>query len=378
MDPIPLRFTAVFLLLGILYAGLKPFKAPLNGARLVSNPAGVEFESPGTLFTKSLLAPPGASGRTLELWIKPKIAQGGAVVLALFDPDAPRFLSLTQDRYDFHLDVQPTSAWRSVRTDIFPLRRLMMHGDSAFLMLSFGADRVMVYRDGYLIATRRWDFSPQELSGQLVLGNSPIFHNSWLGLIRQTAVYDRSLNAAEAKRHYLLSVQGNQKELAQDPECVSMYVFDQNSGGTIKNQARRDYDLVIPPKYMLQRPTLLDPVWRSFSWSAWFWSDAALNIAGFIPLGFTLCAVLAVHTNDRRARLLAFLFGTAVSVAIEAAQWNLPTRDSSMTDVITNSFGTLLGANLFLFRNALSALLRRTPSPASRTAAGLEKLVRRI
>ena len=43
----------------------------------------------------------------------------------------------------------------------------------------------------------------------------------------------------------------------------------------------------------------------------------------------------------------ALLLGAGISLFIELLQVYLPTRDSSLTDVITNVLGTYIGARLF-------------------------------
>ena len=55
-----------------------------------------------------------------------------------------------------------------------------------------------VYADGVLL--RKFiDFglSTQELTGWLIVGNSPVMANSWSGRFRGLAIYDRELTADE-------------------------------------------------------------------------------------------------------------------------------------------------------------------------------------
>jgi VanZ family protein len=60
----------------------------------------------------------------------------------------------------------------------------------------------------------------------------------------------------------------------------------------------------------------------------------------------------------RRATLVTILLGGAVSATIEVLQAYLPTRDSGMTDIITNTLGTGLGALLCASRPTQLVLAR--------------------
>ena len=73
-----------------------------------------------------------------------------------------------------------------------------------------------------------------------------------------------------------------------------------------------------------------------------------MNILGFIPFGF--CFFLhrqSVRANARAANFLIVMFaGAVISLTIELIQAWLPNRESSLTDLLTNIFGTLLGVVL--------------------------------
>ena len=125
-------------------------------------------------------------------------------------------------------------------------------------------------------------------------------------------------------------------------------------------------DLVIPVQFMPYERVYLgwDPDWMKKSSD---WMDVAVNIVGFIPFGilFIFAAVkmkcLSVlvpeclseeisgkkqSSNGRIVMvvILALVAGFVVSLAIEWLQAYLPSRDSSLRDLITNVLGTMIGA----------------------------------
>ena len=71
------------------------------------------------------------------------------------------------------------------------------------------------------------------------------------------------------------------------------------------------------------------------------------NILLFVPWGFLM--FIALYTLDRptlQTYLLTFLLGLTFTLAIEAAQYFLPSRVVDVNDVIWNCAGTLMGAVL--------------------------------
>ncbi len=99
-------------------------------------------------------------------------------------------------------------------------------------------------------------------------------------------------------------------------------------------------------------------------WS--YWKNVGINIGGFIPLGFFFCAYLTLAGKITRPALVTVFLGAAVSVTIEVLQAYLPTRDSGMTDIITNTLGTCLGVILYRWKAAfLMKIIRRLRSVAA-------------
>lgn len=98
-------------------------------------------------------------------------------------------------------------------------------------------------------------------------------------------------------------------------------------------------------------------------WSAF---DAGINVLGYIPLGVLLSFSLHPHVSRRWSWLLALVLGCALSLAMESVQYFIPSRVTSLLDLLTNSLGVLIGATLgvslipaFLERDKLHSLRLR-------------------
>jgi glycopeptide antibiotics resistance protein len=80
--------------------------------------------------------------------------------------------------------------------------------------------------------------------------------------------------------------------------------------------------------------------------------DFALNVVGFIPLGFLILPLVGyTMSSNKIIRLVAIAaaMGFSVSLVIEILQYFwIPGRYSSAYDLVTNTFGTIIGALCWL------------------------------
>lgn len=336
-------FICVLLLGGLLYAGLHPFHAPLNQVSWARDANALQFGDYGTILTQQAFAPPARGERSIEIWIKPGMIEDSNTLLSFYSPNNPRQLSLMQSLSDLEVLIQTSFAWRRTKTDRFYVDNAFRDGGTAFWTVAFGGSGTAVYRDGVLIRRTAITPSAGEMSGQLVVANSPIFSEPWSGVLKGLAVFDRSLDADAVARHYSTWTNSGTPALTSDDSCVALYLFSEHAGRVVHNRVRPENDLYIPARFTVVRQSVLDPPWRAFNWEAGYWKDAFINVAGFIPFGFCLCAYLSAR-NWRSPAFWASVCGAVVSAAIELTQTQLPTRDSSLSDLIDNSLGSVLGA----------------------------------
>ena len=75
--------------------------------------------------------------------------------------------------------------------------------------------------------------------------------------------------------------------------------------------------------------------------------DIALNILAYVPLGTLACLQLRQSGTPGAAMMKATILGAALSFTMECAQLFIPTRISSVYDVLSNTAGALAGALVF-------------------------------
>jgi VanZ family protein len=246
----------------------------------------------------------------------------------------------------------------SEKTHFF-ITDLLRSNQPRFLTVTSGSVGTTIYLNGTLAATAP-DFrlSPNDLSGRLILGDSPWQTDSWAGEFLGLALYRRRLTAAEVIQNYTAWRENGQP--TERSNLATLYYFDERSGAIVHDQSGSHDDLYIPPRYEVIDQFFLEPVWSEFGMTRSYWSAALKNIVGLVPFGFCFFAYLATRFPSRRAAILTVVLGTTVSLTIEILQWYLPTRDSGSTDIITNTLGTWIG--VVFYRVLARSFSSRLPS----------------
>lgn len=76
----------------------------------------------------------------------------------------------------------------------------------------------------------------------------------------------------------------------------------------------------------------------------WTMFDASINVIGYMPLGVLIVFSLHPTINRKWSFVLATCAGIALSFLMESMQYFLPSRVTSLLDLLTNSTGCMLGA----------------------------------
>jgi len=180
--------------------------------------------------------------------------------------------------------------------------------------------------------------------------------NSWSGQLLGLAMYKNELGADQVAQHYQDWIQKGRPTVVEGDPVLALYVFDEHTGRTIHNQVRSGVDLYIPERYLVVHQALLEAPWTEFHRKRTHLDDILINITGFVPLGFFFCAYFSSVRQVKHGVWAAIALGAIVSFTIEVLQAYLPTRDSGVMDVITNTLGT--GAGVVLYRVAALPLAR--------------------
>ncbi|MBZ5614915.1 MAG: VanZ family protein [Acidobacteriia bacterium] len=340
----------------ILVAGLWPFHTPHNAVSWLKNEDGLAFGRHGSVLSVNAfrnIRSANDAGYSLEIRLTPEGIPGGGSILAFDssqDPRAPFLLrqygtSIAVQRYMDDQQGHINHLW-------FRVDHVFQAGKRVLVTVTSNKNGTLLYVNGALAgADSDAGIVGREFTGRLVLANSTV-DDSWTGQIAGLAIYDRELTPAQVSSHFQSWTPAHGPLLTGEQPPVALYLFDERGGSTVRNVVDPTTNLTIPASYFVLHPAFLRSTREVYarsrglgkSWS--FWEDLGVNIGGFVPLGFAFYAYFSSVKRTGRAALLVVTLGFFLSFAIEALQWLLPTRDSGMTDLFTNTTGTALGVLL--------------------------------
>lgn len=358
---------------GYLFVGLYPLEFhPRNNLGWRPGANGTFFGWPSIMYSerwfdlgRAAVLPAEAGAVTIELYVasehRPTREIGS--ILTLYDGELPENLMIAQWKYDLLLRTPSRNA-RGRRTfREYGIEAGLNPGTRRYLALASGPAGTSFYVDGVLARTySRLTLRPETLRGRLILGDSPQGNRRWAGKLFAVAIFSRSLASQELARHHRLWNGGQLRQLGAEPGLSALYFLDERSGNTVPDRSSSGNPLLIPESYQVMSKTFLVSPWEDphpyFSDTG----DVLINVVGFIPFGFFYFLYRTQLRPGRRfqSALLTVTVSGIISLAIELIQVYLPTRSSSLTDLICNVSGSIVGVIiaflvLSMFRRGIPA-----------------------
>ena len=335
---------SVLLTLGMLTACLWPFHAPKNTASPMAG-GGIAFDRHGVLLSSGSLTVPGDRDNlscSLELWLEPNPSRSFGTILAFYSPENPRLFTINQWRTG--LALRTASKSDPIRAEAAPFFApdVFIPGKPVFITITSGERGTEAYVNGALIkASPVFSIPHKVLLGRFIAGTSASDDNGWPGQLRGLAIYDRTLSAAEVRTHSATWAGTGRPEISDSNALLALYLLEEKTGRSFRSEITGGPDLYLPERYVV-------PAKSAFSApSLDNGEDIIANIVGFMPLGFTLCGYLITSRRTRQTLVATIAICGALSLMIESLQVFLPTRDSDLTDVITNLIGSAIGAFIY-------------------------------
>lgn len=325
-------------IIAVLTATLWPFDLfPPNRVRWLSEANGIQFGSSGVVISDAPLTAGSGSSHSLEILLRPANVESDQTILSFYTPKNPRQFLVGQSGSDLlmsHAFVQFAA-----------LNHFFRRGQLVFLAVTSGPRGTVAYKDGRQVQVfSGFRILPNDLSGDMVIGNSSVDFKPWHGEVRGLAIYPRELLPAEVLRDYNNWIEGY--GVAGPEGAAARYAFTERAGHDIHSTVASGPNLNIPKWFEVPRKGFLNSPAKDFE-ASWDYVFGVLeNISGFVPLGFVLCAYLATTRSQRRAILYTTVAAGILSLVIEVLQALIPLRGSNVTDIITNTLGAFCGALL--------------------------------
>jgi hypothetical protein len=366
-----LRAICACVLLGMLVAGLWPFHAPRNAVSWLGTGNGLLFGKHGSLVSASPFKARAAREDnycSLQIWLEPSRIDSGAggMILAFYSPERRVTPFALRQRRGGVVLVHEGQGISAMRTEIY-LGDVLSGQKPVLVTITSGEAGTATYADGRLVKrVANLAISSQDLTGQFVIGNAPTTAYSWSGRLKGLAIYNGELSADEVSQSSVAWTKGSDLDSAKRAGATARYLFDEGNGNVVRNQVDASTNLLIPERFFVLHPEFLERPWDEYRPGWRYWKNVAINVVGFIPLGFFFYAYLSQIRQAKHPAALTVALGFALSLTIEVLQAFLPTRDSGMTDIITNTFGAALGVMAFRHK-VVQALLASRITPELQT-----------
>jgi VanZ family protein len=299
------------------------------------------------------------AGCSIEVWVKPERKMNTGTILVFDNRLDGQLFSVSQEWTD--LVVRRESRGGPRRTDGGDIHvDTLFHAQTPILLtIASGAHGTAVYADGSLVKVAPgFRLSHKDLQGQLILGDSAVQSDGWPGELLGLAFYPQDLTAGQVLRHYSRWIESGRPDRQEPEKPSALYLFDEHMGAIAHSTLSTVAALYIPDRYSIVDKTVLEAPWKAFRPTWNYWQDVAINIGGFIPLGLLAGAYLSLTIPARWVAPGTIALGGAISLTIESLQVFLPTRNSDLTDVLTNTLGTCMGVAMLRWNPAHRAIGR--------------------
>jgi hypothetical protein len=345
----------VLLWCAMMGATLWPFNPlPHNEVNWLGTTDGIHIEPKGMVVSsapfvsKSTQTPPSF---TIEILLRIENEYRVNTILSFYSAGSPEKFHLRQ--YNNSLIINRDFPDKQIRrrSSEIDVGHIFNVTRPTLVTITSSKQGTDVYADGELVETSgEFKLSEKDLSGNLIAGTSPVDFDPWSGDLLSMALYGRELSELEIKKHSMEWKKGGTIPFLETENPIAIYSFGERAGKLIRNEVALQPDLHIPDHFYLPAKPILRAPWNEFSADWHYVADILRNIAGFIPLGIFFYLYFSSASPSSRAALLTIALGATTSLVIEILQAFIPQRLSGMTDIITNTLGTMLGILLLQAR----------------------------
>ncbi|MBK1878666.1 VanZ family protein [Pelagicoccus mobilis] len=285
-----------------------------------------DFSSRGVAYSEELLDTRAWEGVTIKLELRGRPRKSGlGVFLEFFEEGDEGLPTLMVSQWQQHLALRSERLAEEVERGYSEIghKEIFSRGGFVELLIASEGKRTHVYVDGKIVSSRS-DFPllgpDNRFLGRLAIGNSADGTRPFTGEIRRLKIYSQFYRAGSAG-------------LAA---AAPVYDFDFRPGTYPQG-------LSIPDRYELGKRNFFGSIDSANFEKESYKSDVLVNALGFIPVGICFAAATRRRVSSLVAQLvLVGLASFCLSMLIEWGQGYLVHRDSSLQDVLLNTFSGMV------------------------------------
>ncbi len=349
------------LVLLMCYAAFYPFRfSPTNQVGWLQSEPGIQFTKRSIGYSEGSFSwetEELVRSISIEFWIEPENEPYNHLghILQFYDGQATSPLVIAQWKSGLVLRSRLEEPNSGKRFWEMGVRESLTAGQRHFISVTSSPEEgTTIYVDG-APQNRLWNRTiiseKIPFEGQLVLGCASGGAGPFYGQLYGVGVYARALSEEEVAEHWNIVQESGWRPLTGTANLKALYPMDEGGGNSVADLTPSSNSIALPESFSPLRRGLLDLPNAQDRTSAWFFNDFIRNLAGFLPFGLLL-TLLARKERQFPARsliVLVTLAGFGLSMAIELIQVALPARHSSLTDVVFNAAGAMLGVLCALF-----------------------------
>ncbi len=356
----------------LIIAMLFPFDFDFgsNDAKWFDSKNGIHFQGKGLIVSQAdsinlYEKLKQGNGLTLEVVVETDdvIQDGPAMILSY--AAAPNFRNFTLAQFEDRLVVRLRMEQAESNSVLARLAvsRVFKTLAKTHIVITYNSNEQCLFING---KQRTCDkvikgkFSNWAPDSQLVFGNKVTGDRPWRGKIYYAAIYDQALGSeeiAEKFRRVARSVdfsESDPSETHNDP--IIRYRFDERGGKLVKDTGAGAIELHLTiPDRLPWAATMFNfkQLWRPKN--SFFSLNTLPHLIIFIPFGIFFHQFVKSRFESVFITILTVLMiGIFISLTFEMLQHFLPTRKSSIKDIMANLIGILIG--IFVGKNYLKRI----------------------
>lgn len=345
----------IVILIGIFFFGLRPKDYNfLNCVTWTTDQAGIHLRKYGIAYTNPIIdkketgfSEPNNFSVEIALKLESSSTNEFNFIAVLHDGNDSSQLLLAQWR-SWIVIMNGDDYAHKRKTNRIAVDTALLPTGPLFLTITTGNNGTKLYCNGNLFQENRnlTLTMPNGGRSRLIVGNSVYGNHSWEGDVFGFAIYRSTLNSKDIKLRFdNWSIKHN-FSFAKNDKPLVLYFFDEKEGKLALDHAGGNHHLKIPHWMKILETKILKPEWENLEYKSNYIQDWFLNLVGFIPLGISLSVTLIRFRGKfyKHIVLKTVFFCFFVSIFIEIGQAWIPSRSSSMLDLILNTCGALTGS----------------------------------